>query len=566
MKYLFKTLNQQKQPYKVTLILYLLLTLAVSITIVASTSITGSMAQAAATLDTATLFNFLLILTIVMAIRVATSALSALLLGRFNAVVGYRFRHNFAQHFLRRPFANMPGTGESLSIYTNDLPGAIQLVAEGGLQMLGDFIGIIIYFVFMLTINVPMTLIFFAAFPLLTVMQMVIAAPISKKQAARLQARATFTAEVNDNLQNLQAVKAYSLEEMANARYHKAFGGIISHTKIVIKAYATLIIAGVLASQLPTFFIMVFAAHRVINGHMNLAEFIAFVSICGEAGGWLSMLSQRQGQVQMAAGGAQRLLEATDTPLEDTTTGQAFAPRGDVAVRAENLTFGYTPETTVLNAINFTIAKGQKVALVGGSGSGKSTVLKLLLGLYPPDAGVLAVSGHSIEDISLASLRENLAYVPQDSYLFPQSIGENITGEAKITDLPRLEKACADAGILDFIYTLPDKFDAELTESAQNISGGQKQRIALARAFYRNADMILFDEATSALDPGTEDEILQRFRHVDCTVVMVAHRIKPILFCDTIVVMEQGHVVGMGTHDELIEGCPEYQKLYAAFS
>jgi ATP-binding cassette subfamily B protein len=193
-------------------------------------------------------------------------------------------------------------------------------------------------------------------------------------------------------------------------------------------------------------------------------------------------------------------------------------------------------------------------------------VLKLLLGLYAPQEGRISVMGADSTEVSLHSLRDTFAYVPQDSFLFPESISENITGESEISDRSRLEKACHDAGILEFIESLSDGFDAILGESAENISGGQKQRIALARAFYRDAPIILFDEATSALDPTTEAAVLQSFNAIskDKTVLMVAHRFSAIDFCDYVVVMESGKVAAIGTHDDLIESSPVYKGLYQA--
>ena len=217
-----------------------------------------------------------------------------------------------------------------------------------------------------------------------------------------------------------------------------------------------------------------------------------------------------------------------------------------------------------LDGVSFEIKRGSRVAFVGGSGSGKSTVLKLLLGLYAPQEGTLSVMGANTADISLESLRDVFAYVPQDSFLFPEPISGNITGQSEVSDKAKLEKACRDAGILEFIESLPEGFDSTLSESAENVSGGQKQRIALARAFYRDAPIILFDEATSALDPATETAVLQSFNALadDKTIIMVAHRLKAIDFCDSIIVLDAGKIASIGTHDELITSCAIYKKLY----
>ena len=279
------------------------------------------------------------------------------------------------------------------------------------------------------------------------------------------------------------------------------------------------------------------------------------------------MLSQNLTNLQVAAAGAKRfgghMPETMNLELNEPLPAFVPGEKETTAMRFTDVNFSYTEEGDhAVSDINLEITKGSKVAFVGGSGSGKSTLLKLMLGLYTPTSGQLEVFG--TEEIPINAF----AYVPQDSFLFPESIGDNIVGSGT-PDQAKLETACRDAGIWDFINTLPDKFEGVLSEAAENVSGGQKQRIALARAFYQDAPIILFDEATSALDPITEADVLKSFdimlsHEPDKSVIMVAHRPTAIAFCDTIVVMENGKIVGKGTHDELMASCPEYVRLEVA--
>jgi len=536
------------------------------------TRLTGDMSQAAIDFDTATLSRFLGIITALMAVQAVSAAISALVLGRFAAKAGYRFRDNFARYFLRIPFAQLEkdSTGESLSIYTNDLPRAITFVSQGGMQMVADFLALIVTFVYMLILAPVHTLIFFGMFPVLIVMQVLISAPIQKKNIIMSEEQARFNEIVNDSLQNVSTIAAYSLEDVMSKRYLAAYDKYFDMIKSFVRSFSVTVLAGIGATLAPFLVISGLTAVRTINGDMSVAEFVAFFVLALNAGSWLMMLSQRLTDVQVAAAGAKRFLGHMP---EDICEGMDIYDKGDriagqtrndgqavcnTAVQFSDVHFSYTEDTETLTAINLSISKGQKVAFVGGSGSGKSTLLKLILGLYTPSSGTVKIFGQENAPIS------SFAYVPQDSFLFPESIGDNITG-GTAPDKAKLELACRDAGIWDFINSLPDKFDGMLSESAENVSGGQKQRIALARAFYQDAPIILFDEATSALDPTTEAEVLTSFdsmisHHPDTTVIMVAHRAKAIAFCDTIVVMDGGKVVGVGSHEDLLKSCPEYAK------
>jgi ABC-type bacteriocin/lantibiotic exporter with double-glycine peptidase domain len=248
---------------------------------------------------------------------------------------------------------------------------------------------------------------------------------------------------------------------------------------------------------------------------MTIAEFIALSIIAGPVITWLTMLSQELARLQTAKASIIRVNDFLSDEIEETRVGVTVEPSQDSAVSFENVSFGYNDDAAVLENLSFSVEKGCITGIAGPSGCGKSTVLKLMLELYSPDDGHIILSSDS------------LTYVPQDCHLLPVSISGNILCGLPM-DTERLNNACENAGILSFIKSLPDGFDTVLTESAANVSGGQKQRIAMARAFYRDADILLLDEATSALDPVTERAILESFKSYiknnGKTAVVVAHR------------------------------------------
>ncbi|MDR2599998.1 MAG: ABC transporter ATP-binding protein/permease, partial [Oscillospiraceae bacterium] len=375
-----------------------------------------------------------------------------------------------------------------------------------------------------------------------------ISIPIQKIQKVVTDTRAGFNTVVNDSLQNPATVIAYALEDELENRYVSAYRKFFDARMIFIRRFTVLILAGFFISTMPLIYIFIIAGFAVINETMLISEFIVYTGIGSMAVGWLTMLAQSLGGFAIWQASAKRLNVTTTGDSENLGDKKSLLLDGKIAVSFENISFSYAEDSpNALDNVSFDIPLGAKVTIIGGSGSGKSTVLKLLLGLYEPNNGKISVLGNDTKAIGKYALRDTFAYVPQDSFLFPVSIAENITGEKNISEQNKnkLEKVCLDAGILEFINSLPNGFDSILTESSENISGGQRQRIAMARAFYKDAPIILFDETTSALDFETEAKILKTLEEAtkDKTVIMVAHRAAAKSFCDTVIQLQGGRIV-----------------------
>jgi len=536
------------------------------------TRATGDMSQAAVSLDTDALLRFLLFMTAVMGVKAITAAVSVLMLERYAGKTEYRFRDNFVRHFLSLPYAvfEKKNAGAMLSIYSNDIPEAAKYASGVTLSVISAFITLLASFVYMLIINPLYTIIFYAMFPVFIFIQVLVSKPIQKLSIERSVERANFNAVVNDSLQNISTVVAYSLEDIMEERYMTAYNKFYIVVRRYILTGLRLLISGIIATVLPQLFITAVAGISVIDGNMTLAEFVVFTTLASTAGNWLTMLSQVLRDVKTAAGGAARLMDNTDGAIEDPDTGETITAEDDTAIAFDKVSFSYGGDngTLALRDVSFEVKKGGKTAIVGGSGSGKSTVFKLLLGLYEPLSGNISVSGHDMKKLSKTALRGHFSYVPQDSFMFPESIGENIACAKPGTPelMSKMQKVCKDAGVMDFIESLPCGFDTVLAESAENVSGGQKQRLAIARAFYNDAPVVLFDEATSALDPVTEQAILETMDTLmqGRTLVMVSHRLKAAQNCGRIVVMDGGEVAGIGSHEELLKSCAAYSALHNA--
>ena len=547
MRTFFTILRKNKVPFSGFLSFHISASLIISASVIAGQILVGEMGQAAYHFETGAIINLLLILTGIMLLRAVLSALSALLLGRFSGKTEYSFRVNFAKFYLRQPFSKFEKTnsGERLSVFANDLPQAVQLVSGGSMQLVSDLLLLISVLAFMLYMNMLNTLIFIGLFPVLALFQTLVSIPVQKVASKTMETKAGFNAVVNDSLQNTATVIAYALEDELEHRYASAYKVYFKARMTYIRRFSVLVLAGFVVSTFPLAFLFIASGFAVVNEAMLISEFIVYTGVGILAVGWLADLAQLLGSMGVSIAGAKRLLEATDGDCESIGCIKNLDSNGEAAVAFDNVSFAYAEDTqNVLDGTSFEILHGAKVAIIGGSGSGKSTILKLLLGLYEPKAGEIKVFGHDIATMDKSSLRNAFSYVPQDSFLFPVSITENITGKKDISthEEERLEQACRDAGIHDFIKSLPNGYDSVLTESAENISGGQRQRIALARAFYKDAPIILFDEATSALDPSTEAEILSTLQEAtrNKTVIMVAHRAAAKSFCDMAVTLDGG--------------------------
>jgi subfamily B ATP-binding cassette protein MsbA len=268
-------------------------------------------------------------------------------------------------------------------------------------------------------------------------------------------------------------------------------------------------------------------------------------------------------QEGMAA--AARLFSVLDTPSTITNKVDAKPLElKDAAIDFENLTFHYSNGVGV-NKVSLTLAPGQTVALVGPSGGGKSTLMNLMLRFYDPAEGRIVIDGQDIRDVTLRSLRENIALVSQETVLFDETIAANIAYGKPNASQEEIEDAAKAAAAHDFISTMPDGYQTMVGPRGVKLSGGQRQRLAIARALLKDAPILLLDEATSALDTQSEQQVQQALELLmkGRTTLIIAHRLSTIRHADVIYVLDQGAIVESGTHEDLLEAGGLYARLYS---
>ena len=310
--------------------------------------------------------------------------------------------------------------------------------------------------------------------------------------------------------------------------------------------------------------VIAYAGWRSQSGHMSVGGFLAFIAALGMAGQSLRQVANLQTVMAEGFTATRRLFKALDIApeIEDAKEAKILA-HSFTRIEAKNLSFAYGTGEMILRDVSFTAKSGETIALVGASGSGKSTLMNLFPRFYDQKQGLILIDGEDHRHFSLKSLRDQIALVTQDPFLFDDTIAANITYGTSDATTAEIEQAAKDAAAHDFILSLPKGYETRVGEAGSRLSGGQKQRIAIARAFLKNAPLLLLDEATSALDSQSEALIQTALERLMSgrTTIMIAHRLSTVQHADQILVMDRGQIVEQGTHDELLASGGVYAAL-----
>ncbi len=382
----------------------------------------------------------------------------------------------------------------------------------------------------------------------------------------QMEDNAQLTSYMVESLNGIQTVKSYNAERKVKLETERKF---VSLLRSIFK----LSWVSNLQSSLVNFteltggiVILWVGAYQVIKGNISIGQLIAFNSLLAYFLDPVKNLINLQPQMQTALVAADRLGEILDLELEkqenERNKLKPQSLKGNIDI--EHITFRYGTRAPVLEEITMHIRQGERIALVGESGSGKTTLSKLLLNLYTPEEGEILIQDNNMKDIQIESLRDKIAYIPQETFLFSGSIMENLTLGLEDVTIEDVIDASKKAQAHEFINDLPLRYDTRLEENGSNLSGGQRQRLAIARAILKKPDILILDEATSNLDSITERAIEQTIEEYSegMTTIIIAHRLSTIKRCDTIYVLEKGKILEHGNHDELLQKDGQYAKLW----
>ncbi len=370
------------------------------------------------------------------------------------------------------------------------------------------------------------------------------------------------THNATEGIMGQKITKAFNLEDYIKNRFIKSQNRFLSaQMKTIFKeemAHPLVELVGGIAF----FGVIIFAWYRITSGALSPGGFISFIAALALLMDPIRKFSQANIKLYQAQAGGDRIFDLLALPEEIDHGGKNLLVFSD-KIEIKNLSFSYDGEHRVLSNLSLTIKKGQKVAFVGLSGSGKSTLINLLLRLYPIKDGEILIDGEKIDNITLSSLRDLFALVSQDIFLFHDTIHENLTVGQKFKE-HEIATALKVAYVDNFVDKLPQGVQTIIGDRGTRLSGGQQQRLTIARAFLKNANILLFDEATAALDNESEKVVQKALEQIasEKTVIAIAHRLSTIQEYDQIFVMNEGQIVEHGTHDELMKKEGEYFKLY----
>ena len=478
----------------------------------------------------------------------------------------YGLRRKIAEKIDRLPvgYFERTSTGDVLSRITNDVDTLGQSLNQGVTQLITSATTMIGVLVMMLSINVEMTLIALLVIPLSLILVKAVVKRSQKYFRAQQKKLGEINGQIEETFSGQAIVRAFNKEDAALATFRE------TNEALYQSAWRSQFLSGLMmpimgfVSNLGYVAVAIAGAIFAVQGRITVGDIQAFIQYVKNFTQPITQLAQVANVLQQMAAAAERIFEFLEAPEEAPEQPKAKAADVPSDVEFDHVRFGYDSEHPVISDFSARVGEGQTVALVGPTGAGKTTMVKLLMRFYDVDGGAIRIGGHDVREFSREDVRSQFGMVLQDTWLYNDTVRENIRyGRLDATDAE--VEAAAKAAFADhFIRTLPEGYDTVINEDASNISQGQRQLLTIARAILADRRMLILDEATSSVDTRTEERIqaamdnLMRGR----TSFVIAHRLSTIRNADLILVLQKGDIVEQGTHAELLAANGAYAKLY----
>ena len=477
-------------------------------------------------------------------------------------------RRNVFAHIqkLSLDFFSRQRTGWIVSRMTNDIDALDQLVTDGVTSLVTNGLTIIGAAVLLFVLDWRLALATLSIMPILLVGTLRFRTRSARSYALVRNRIGDVSAHLQESISGMRVLKAFRAEDRdmvkqvaVNAAYRDANMQTVVQSGLYFPFVEFVSAAAIV--------IVLWYGGSLVSGKaLQIGVLVGFIGYLNSFFDPLQQLSQLYNTFQASMAAVQKIYTVLDTDpdLQDAPDAVALPDvRGEV--RLDHVTFGYDAEHPVLHDIDLTLAAGKTVALVGATGAGKSTVIKLLARFYDPTEGAVLVDGHDLREVTMASLREQLAVVPQEAFLFSGSVMDNIRFARPTADAEEVKRVARIVGVHDFVTSLPDGYETDVQEGGSALSTGQRQLISFARALLADPRILILDEATSSVDAESERRIDRAMEVLFSgrTSVIVAHRLSTVRYADDIVVVDDGRIVERGTHDELVSAGGRYAGLYA---
>lgn len=456
--------------------------------------------------------------------------------------------------------------GRIMSRLINDAQNVRIFLRMGLTSIIVDTASILGSLVIIFALNMKLALAAVSILPIAMAVAWFLGGRSRRAYRVALSSLAGLTAKVQENLAGMRVIKSFASEESAAEGFEKVqdktFRANVNTVKISSSYQPAVLYMRIIGTAL----ILWFGALMVRSGEATIGTLIAFTEYQFSYFMPLMDLTTVYDQYQSAMAALERMFDLIDTTEEvkDPPLDKAVVLDTIENVAFENVTFGYDPKNAVIHNISFTLSESKRLALVGPTGAGKSTIINLLARFYDPLDGKITINGHDAKEVRISSLREHMSIVLQDSFLFPMSVKDNIRFGKPEASEEEIVEAAKIVGAHEFIMKLPGGYDHVIQEGSSNISIGQRQLISFARTLLMNPGLLILDEATSSIDPYTELVVQNALKKLleNRLSIIIAHRLSTIRLCDEVIVIDQGRIVERGTHAELMKPGGLYSTFY----